>query len=223
MKFSTVLNSVVQLIGGDSAEIDAATFRFVRDSATHRLRLWWSAAQWPETVRIETGSFVNGIFDFPMSPDIDAIEAFTKDPRKDVAALEIDFSQDEENIYCTRDFDDVFLRVKQPCPVFSGEPATSSEVQAAGVDFYYDGDFWNGGVSSASSIASVVGNKIEMPNRAADYLVRAIYADYLRSNNQHEEAASEEQSAEGVLNIELERFFSRKGQTPPTRVDTYGN
>jgi hypothetical protein len=223
MKFSTLLNSVVQLIGGDSAEIDAATFRFVRDAATHRLRIWWIAAQWAETVRTIDGSVLNNIFSPPILGDFDVMEAFSKDPRKDVSALELDFSQDQEHIYFTRDYDDVFLRVKQPCPVFSGEPTTADVIQASGVDFYYDGNFWLGGVATAGAIAMVNGNKVEVPNRAMDYLVRAIYADFLRSNNQHEQAASEEQSAEGVLNIELERFYSRKGQTPPTRVETYGN
>ena len=59
---------------------------------------------------------------------------------------------------------------------------------------------------------------MSVPDRAINYLIRSVYADYLRSNNQHEAAAAEESSAEGVLTIELDRLYNRKGQTPALRI-----
>lgn len=224
MKFSTLLNNVVQLIGGDSAEIDSATFRFVRDTATHRLRVWWDAAPWPETIDIVEGYVGDNLFNPPVLGGEDVIEAFNHDPRKNPKAQELDFFHDVDGIHFTSNHAECFVRVKQACPEFTGEPAAASATQAGGVQFYYNGDFWNGiNGATASSIAQDEGNKVSLPNRAVNYLVRAIYADYLRSNNQHEESQAEEQSAEGVLNIELDRHYNRKGQTPKTRVKTYGN
>lgn len=223
MKFSTLLKNVVQLIGGDSAEIDSATFRFVRDTASHRLRIWWEAAPWPETTDITAGYVENNLFNPPVLGDEDVIEAFTRDPRKDIKAQEIDFYQDVDGIHFPKNYSECFIRVKLACPEFEGEPTAANTMQTGGVQFYYDGDFW-AGVSgmTAAQIAANQDNKVVLPARALNYLVRAIYSDYLRSNNQHNESQVEEQSAEGVINIELERLYNRKGQTPKTRVKTYG-
>lgn len=224
MKFETLLRNVVQLIGGDSSEIDASTFRFVRDMASHRLRIWWDAAPWPDTIDVIEGYVDGGIFSPPFLGGEDVIEAFDKDPRKSVKALEIDYHQDNDGIHFTQDYDECFLRIKLACPQFTGDAAAETEAHDGEGQFFYGGDFWNSvsGQTSAA-ISQDVSNKVTLTDRSANYMVRAIYADYLRSNNQHEEANAEETSAEGVLNIDLERHYSRKGQTPKTRVKTYGN
>lgn len=223
MKFETLLRNVVQLIGGDSSEIDSATFRFVRDTASHRIRIWWDAAPWPETIDITEGYVENNIFSPPFLGGQDVIEAFNLDPRVNAKALELDFHQDVDGIHFTKNHSQCFLRIKRACPEFTGDPAAENEMQTGGVQFYYNGDFWNGinGVG-AGAIAEDAANKVEFPSRSANYMVRAIYADYLRSNNQHQEANSEEESAEGVLGVDLERHYNRKGQTPKTRVKNYG-
>ena len=224
MKFETLLRNVVQLIGGDSSEIDAATFRFVRDTASHRLSIWWEAAPWPETVDITEGYVTDNLFSPPMLGGEDVIEAFNHDPRKNLKAQEIDYYQDVDGIHFTKDYSECFLRVKLACPEFTGSTAAQDDIQTGGVQFYYNGDFWNGvNGTSAADVASDESNKVTLPARAANYLTRAIYADYLRSNNQRDDAVSEETSAEGVINVELERHYNRKGQTPKTRVKTYGN
>lgn len=224
MKFATLLKNVVQLIGGDSAEIDSATFRFVRDTASHRIRVWWDAAPWPETVDIVAGAVENKMFAPPFVGEEDVIEAFNHDPRTDSRAKEIDFHQDVNGVHFKKNYDECYMRKKLVAPLFEGEPTAANTAQTSGVQFYYDGDFYNGSEGeTAASIATDEANKVKLPARAANYLARAIYADYLRSNNQHEEASAEEQSAEGVLTIDLDRHYNRKGQTPKTRVKTYGN
>jgi hypothetical protein len=205
MKFDTLLKTTFQLIGGDSDEIDAPIFRFIRDAANHRLRLWWDAAQWPEAVKFEEVNITNKTY-VPLD-DIDALEVYDLDPRHDRRAQEIEFIQDDDGVHFLREYETAWLKYKLECPQFFGDPST----EETGTARYYDGDFRNNG-----------NEIIPVPNRAFNYLSRAIYADYLRSNNQHEAAAAEESSAEGVLGIELDRFYSRKGQTPKLRIKTHG-
>ena len=202
MKFSHILKSIVQLIGGDSDEIDAPLFRFVRDAVNHRIRLWWDAAQWTSAIKTEYSENFSGNL-YPILDDREVIEVYDFDPRTNSRAKEIDFQQDEEGVHFISNQNGIWIRFKLPCPQFFGDPSSDKD----GGERYYDGDFRN----VANEIVSV-------PDRAINYLIRSVYADYLRSNNQHEAAAAEESSAEGVLTIELDRLYNRKGQTPALRI-----
>lgn len=206
MKFNSLLKSVVQLIGGDSDDIESSVFRFVRDMANHRIRIFWDAAPWPETIQFSEGAVDSRTYFPPAGAEV--ISLYDKDPRSNNHAKKIPFTEDYDisgrvAARITEDRDSVFARLRINAPQFEGDPVTSG-------DGYRDGSFWK---NSA---------EVDVPSRSVNYLVRAIYSDYLRSNNQPNEAAAEEASAEGVLTVELEKLYSRKGQTPRTKVLTYG-
>lgn len=223
MKFSSLLSSVVQLIGGDSSDVDVATFRFIRDMASHRLRLWWDAAQWPETVETRQESVNGKVFTLTFGGS-DVLEVFDKDQRTDRSAKEVRYYQDTDGVHFLNDQETVFMKVKLAAPSFTGNAAAANTASETGVQYYYSGDFYNGVTGyQVKDLPQIEGTIQELPKRAANYLVRSVYADYLRSNNQPDAAAAEEANAEGIMNIELERFFSRKGQMPKLRVVRHGD
>lgn len=207
MNFGSLLKTVAQLIGSDSDEIDANLFRFVRDMTNHRLRLFWDAAQWPESIKYSE-TLVSGKTYLPPS-GAEVIEVYDKDPRLDHAAKEIDYLEDYDEasqsvaISFLKEMGTVFVKMRVACPFLEGDAVTEG-------DGYRNGNFYR------------FNSEVSIPSRAVNYLIRGVYADYLRSNNQPEQAAAEELSAEGVMNIELERLYSRKGQIPKTKVVTYG-
>jgi len=51
-----------------------------------------------------------------------------------------------------------------------------------------------------------------MPKIFENYLIRGIYADYLRANGQPDVAATEDRNSEGMLVMECDKVYRQQGQ-----------
>jgi len=60
-----------------------------------------------------------------------------------------------------------------------------------------------------------------VPKIFENYLVRGVYADYLRSNGQTDIALGEDQNAESLLILESDKLYRQQGQVRTANVVTY--
>ena len=94
-----------------------------------------------------------------------------------------------------------FLQYRISCPILNGEDWAIGDGYDVGNQVYYADDFWNAVSYSLGSSPSSTGNnsfwqKVAIPELFRAFLVRAILADYLRSESQFDQAAAAEVDAQ---------------------------
>ena len=60
-----------------------------------------------------------------------------------------------------------------------------------------------------------------IPKIFENYLIRGIYADYLRAKGQSDVAAAEDRNAEGIITLEADKVYRQQGQVRRANVFTY--
>jgi hypothetical protein len=228
--FKVVLKQVAALAGIDQDAIPNSFFIQVRDFADLRVSHAWDRAEWPEAIRyssptVSTSGNINK-FPYPTGADV-ILNVFSDDPRtsttiKSYSYTLTDTGSAREVILPEADTS-VTVEYKESPPAFIGDVhLTVNKTYAASEQAYQNGNFYTANAGSTSG-AFVEGEWtiVKVPKFLQGYLVRSCYSDYMRSNGQTQEAAIEDNIAEGVLFREVEKLTRQQGQTRRVEMGVY--
>jgi hypothetical protein len=246
LKFSSVIYGVSQLAGLDRDNLPNHFFKQVRDLANHRLGIAWETEYWPDLLRISelavtTTGDVSTIT-YPTDAG-EILEVHNKNPRKttlnsSVGFLLYDDGTDSDtnsgktiNVFATTS--PLYVEYRIARPTLTGDSGYSaSTVYEDDTQIYYPttGHFYTRKNQSGTPPGTETGvaptvttdwDKALVPKIFENYLIRGVYADYLRSSGQTDAASREDQNAEGFLVLESDKLYRQQGQVRTTKVVTY--
>lgn len=241
LKFSDVVYGVAQLAGLDRDNLPTHFFKQVRDLTNPRLALAWETEHWPDTIRIDeltvtTSSDVSTIA-YPSTAG-EILEVYSKNPRKTTLHSSVGFllyddgtdsdTNSGKTITVHTTTSPLFVEYRISKPQLTGDTYSTSTQYANGAQVYYSttGHFYtrknqSGSESNVSPDTTADWDKILIPKIFENYLIRGIYADYLRANGQPDVAAAEDRNAEGIITLEADKVYRQQGQVRRANVFTY--
>ena len=238
LKFSSVVYGVSQLAGLDRDNLPGHFFKQVRDLANHRLGIAWETEYWPQLIKIDSTAVTTTNSISSMAYPATAGEILTvydKDPSKTTALSSVSYILRDDNsdssnnsgrtinVFTTTS--PLFVEYRIVRPELKGD-ITTAQLEI-GDQLYYSGHFWeaktvrSAGDHQPDSTDTTNWKKILVPKIFENYLIRGVYADYLRSSGQTNLAVNEDQNAESFLTIESDKLYRQQGQTRTANVVTY--
>ena len=228
--FKVVLKQVAALAGIDQDAIPNSFFIQVRDFADRRVSHAWDRAEWPEAIRydsptVSTSGNINK-FTYPTGADV-ILNVFSDDPRTSTTIKTYSYTLTDtgtaREVILPEADTSVTVEYKEAPPAFTGDVhLTVNKTYADGEQAYQNGNFYTAKADDTSG-AFVEGEWtiVKVPRFLQGYLVRSCYSDYMRSNGQTQEAALEDNVAEGVLFREVEKLTRQQGQTRRVEMGVY--
>ena len=234
----------------DRSTIQDSTFRMIRDFATQRISDIWEQEPWPDLVRVEEMTVTTGT-DSVAYIDIteangDILNVYQFNPRVTARAVNVswylDDSGDSSRIILMSSTNPVWVEYRLPPPMFFGEAYDPSLNYNVGSQIYFDTGMLSGSyqpsktsggagnfykcIASGNSGENPVNTAarweiVEIPYFTTDFLVRAIFSDYLRSESQFDSAARADEEAEQSKMMQVDRVLRSEGQIKTMRVFTY--
>ena len=200
LSFTNVVSGVAQLAGLDRDALPNHFFKAVRDLADHRLSMAWNSEYWPELIRI-TSATVSKTNDaapyFYNLPDTvgEGLDVYNKNPESttQTAPIAWKYSHDGSNRRIVlRDSDTpVYVEYRLSNPSLTQDSP--------------------GAIDTANNI----------PKIFQAYLIRGVFADYLKANGQVEQAMIEDANAESLLQLEADKVYRQAGQIRSVNMFTY--
>ena len=238
LKFSNVVYGVAQLAGLDRDNLHTHFFKQVRDLANPRMALAWETEYWPDLLRISelTVTTTDSVSTIAYPTDAgEILEVYDKNPRKTTLRSGIDFilyddgtdsdTNSGKTVTVFTTTSPLYVEYRIIRPELKGD-ITTAQLEI-GDQLYYSGHFWeaktvrSAGDHQPDSTDTTNWKKILVPKIFESYLVRGIYADYLRANGQPDIAAAEDQNAEGIITLEADKIYRQQGQVRRTSVLGY--
>ena len=244
LKFSNVVYGVAQLAGLDRDNLPGHFFKQVRDLANPRMSFAWETEYWPELLRcpdagltVTTADSISSIA-YPTDAG-EILEVYNKHPRKTTLHSSVDFvlyddgTDSDTNsgktitVFTTTSPLYVEYRIARPeLKGDSGYSATTDYVDGTQIYYPTTGHFYTRKANTANEVgvAPTVTDdwdKALIPKIFESYLIRGIYADYLRANGQAEIAATEDRNAEGTIVMEADKVYRQQGQVRRLNVLGY--
>lgn len=247
--FTDILYRSVTLFGLDRTSIADKLFRMVRDFASQRLSAIWELDRWPDIVRISeeatttTLSVVHVVID---STKGDILNVYQKDPRVTGAAVPVRYylyeTGTESRIVLMDNLSTVWVEYRLPKPVLFGDAYNAASVYTSGSQIFYNTGSTNGSYQPTATALSAgnfyTANQtttagdtptsaaakwdiVSIPYFCGEFLVRGIFADYLRTGNLPQSAQAAEADAELAKMQAMDRVFRGEGQVRRMEVFTY--
>lgn len=248
--FSEILYRAVTLCGMDRTVIQDSTFRMVRDFSNQRIADVWEQEAWPDICRISQQSVLTDVdniryVNIPAGFG-DILNVYRYNPRVTARATNVRWYLDNDGtndrVIVMDSVDPVFIEYRLPVINLFGEPFSGTANYSVGAQVYFDTGT-NSGSYLPSSTSASTGNfytclaatsqgespntaaakwsKVEIPYFTADWLVRGVFSDYLRSESQFDSAALAEQEAEAAKMMQVDRVLRSEGQVRRMQVFTY--
>ncbi len=240
LKFSSVVYGVSQLAGLDRDNLPGHFFKQVRDLASHRLGIAWETEYWPQLIKIDSTAVTttDGVSSmaYPATAG-EILTVYDKDPAKTTALSSVSYILRDDNsdssnnsgrtinVFSTAS--PLFVEYRIARPELKGDVVDAEVGLAVGDQVYYEGHFWKAktirpaGNHQPDSTDTTNWEKVLVPKIFENYLVRGVYADYLRSNGQTDIALGEDQNAESLLILESDKLYRQQGQVRTANVVTY--
>ena len=240
--FSRILFESIQLCGLDRDEISNATFAQIRDLASMRLRFAWEYDTFPQVIRYSEETILTDANDAPyflLPSDCGEIfNVWEKNPITTTRNAQITFlltsTNSDDRAYLTVAKEGtVWVEYRTKAPELHGVVWDSTTQFVAGSQTYFDagaisgtfkpvkgkpysGNFYKALINNENHKPSEQPNDwaiIKIPHVFATYVTRGVYADYLRSEGQVENAKVAEQEAHAFLDEEIDKIARQQGQT----------
>ena len=238
LKFSNVVYGVAQLAGLDRDNLPTHFFKQVRDLANPRIALAWETEYWPDLLRISelTVTTTDSVSTIAYPTDAgEILEVCSKNPRKTTIRAGVGFilyddgtdsdTNSGKTITVFTTTSPLYVEYRIVRPELKGD-ITTAQLEI-GDQLYYSGHFWeaktvrSAGDHQPDSTDTTNWKKILVPKIFESYLVRGIYADYLRANGQSDIAVAEDQNAEAVITLEADKIYRQQGQVRRANVLVY--
>jgi len=238
VKYSQLLNQVLNLSGIDSTTLATIEWRLFRDLASRRVKFAWQAAKWPDVCVTEertvtqSGGVEGNYVALNQDGQTEMSEVFAvwnKSPKSNQDNQDLTWYLSENGVQIAESNATVFVLFRKLPPTWTGERYSSSSSYVAG-DQVYDtsaGNFYTANQSVASgsdnspTAQPTYWDLVSVPDIFTDYLIRGTYADYLRHNGELDRARVAESDARGALDHELLKLHTQQGQTTRLQVASY--
>lgn len=249
--FSNILLDAINLCGYDSGNVSDSNFRTIRQFCNQRLRMAWEAYPWHSLTVISeapvTKDSVTNIASLPVPVDSgEIVGVYRQNPLATTQATYTSYAlttiAGEDRIVVQVPHSATYFieyRVKRPeiqgalyksmayaagsCVYFDAGSNTGTYIPIEGFPHY--GNFYRAKVAVTSANTPTDASKwekIEIPYMFASYISRGVYADFLRSEQQYDDAAKAEADAAGVLEMEYDKELRQQGQIRRINfIDTY--
>ena len=242
LKFSSVIYGVSQLAGLDRDNLPNHFFKQVRDLANHRLGIAWETEYWPDLLRISelAVTTTGGVSTIAYPADAgEILEVYSKNPRKTTLHSSVGFvlyddgtdsdTNSGKTITVFSTTSPLYVEYRIARPMLTGDSGYSASTEYEdGTQIYYPttGHFYtrknqSGSEAGVAPTVTADWDKALVPKIFENYLIRGIYADYLRSSGQTDTTSREDQNAEGFLVLESDKLYRQQGQVRTTKVVTY--
>jgi len=148
----------------------------------------------------------------------------SKDPRNMSAGKEYSFQLTALGANAVKDVNEVWVKGRKHRPQLTGD-TYSAKAYASGSQVYHSGNFYESNATTANSESpSTAASKwdiVQLPYIFQGYLIRGVYADYLRATGNNELASAADADAEAVLTVEADKLLRQQGQVKRLNVFTY--
>ncbi len=145
---------------------------------------------------------------------------YQKDPRATTNAIPVGYSLYDtgtvQQIVLSDNNTPVYVEYKINRPNLTGDTYSASTDYAEDNQVYYSttGQFYNMTTDATAGTVPTDTSKwtvVSIPKTFENYLIRGIYADYLRANGQLEIAALEDRTAEAFITVEADKVYRQQG------------
>lgn len=224
LTFSSVLYGVAQLAGLDRDNLPTHFFKQARDLASQRLSVAWDTERWPDLVRVESATVTTAssisTAPYPTTAGM-ILQVYQKDPRATTNAIPVGYSLYDtgtaQQIVLQDNDTPVYVEHKIVRPNLTGDTYDASTDYAEDDQVYYSttGQFYDMTTDAAAGTVPTDTSKwtvVSIPKIFENYLIRGIYADYLRANGQLEIAGLEDRTAEAFITVEADKVYRQQGQ-----------
>ena len=238
--FSRILTDSIQLCGLDSDEVTVDTFVQIRDLASNRLKIAWEHDRWPDLTRyVERTVQTSNDVHYVTKPD-DAGEVFNvwdRNPNVTTRAMNIDFrivhtDTEERLVFKTSAITSVWVEYRIEPISLTGTLWNTSTTYYVGSQTAFDSGSNSGTLTQMEgrpfnlkfykcitqntntnpSTNTTNWVEVKIPYIFGQYVSRAVFADYLRSESQFESATQAEQEARYFLDLEIDKIARQQGQ-----------
>jgi hypothetical protein len=232
LNFSAILNGVATLSGLDPANLSTSEFARIRELADGRLGLCWEGEYWPETIRVAS-AVVTSTDDIEVAPfPSDAgevLNVLNKNPRVTTTAVLLGWTIYDDGtdryIQLRDDASPVYVEYRIVRPNLTGSTYSSTSTYSVSDQVYFNGNFYDANASVAvnesPTVASSKWDLVKIPKIFQNYLIRGVFADYLRATGDNELAQAADQNAEAILMMEGDKLYRQQGQVRRLDVQTY--
>ena len=245
LKFSNVVYGVAQLAGLDRDNLPSHFFKQVRDLANPRMALALETEYWPDLLRISelTVTTTDSVSTIAYPTDAgEILEVCSKNPRKTTIRVGVGFilyddgtdsdTNSGKTITVFTTTSPLYVEYRIVRPELSGDTYVSTTAYPDTAQIYYSttGHFYIRKNNTGGTETDIVPGadypdsnwtKVLIPKIFESYLIRGIYADYLRANGQPDIAAVEDRNAEGVILLEADKIYRQQGQVRRANVLVY--
>jgi len=235
LNFSDVLKGWAQLSALDPSNISTFEFSFSRDAANNRLALCWESEYWPELVRYATSAITTsgGVNRVTLDSTVGTVlNATADDERAGTRVRSVPWrlaSDDTSSYIIVRDnTDPIFYRYRKARPHLRGSVFDSTASYVSGNQVYFTttaglGNFYDANTTTTGSPSAQPSewDVVEIPYIFQHYLVRGMYADWLRFKQRYEAAVLEDRAAESVMKLEADKLYRQSGQVERLNMVTY--
>lgn len=225
--FSTILFEALQFSGNDRSVITPRGFSQFRDFINARLRFAWEAFDWPDVVRLQelTVSVNDGDTTAALPANAGhVLGVYLSNPLKSTRAVSIPYRLFDYGNGVVLNFptdpDAAWAEYRLRPPSLTGDLYSNTVFYVIGSQVYFDsgsgtgtfqpmpgrpynGNFYNCIVATNAGETPLTHpakwQKVEIPYAFSNYLARAAYSDWLRSEMQPDVAQIAEQEAESLL------------------------
>jgi hypothetical protein len=239
--FSTILLDAINLCGYDTNNISDSNFRTIRQFANQRLRMAWEAYPWFSLTKMSeqalTKNLTTGITTMDIPSDCgEIVGVYRQNPLATTQSIYVSYALTtiddvDKIVVMSTESTTLFVEYRIKRPEIQGAKWTDRDY-AVGSYVYFDagsntgtyvpqegfpnyGNFYVAKLASSSATYptnSTVWTKIEIPYIFASYISRGIYSDFLRSEQQYDDAAKAESDASGILEMEFDKELRQQGQ-----------
>lgn len=238
--FSTVLLDAINLCGYDVSNISDQNFRTIRQFCNQRLRMAWEAYPWHSLTvysELSLSKDANNVTSMNFPADAgEIVGVYSQNPLATTQAVYKPYalttiSGVEKIVVQTTDVTSYWVEYRIKRPEIQGE-LYKTMAYKTGAYVYFDtgsdsgtympiegkphyGNFFKAKLDAGSAISpnnSTYWEKVEIPYIFGSYLSRGVYADFLRSEQQYEDAQKAEADASGMLEMEFDKELRQQGQ-----------
>jgi hypothetical protein len=232
LTFSTVLNGVAQLSGLDRDNLATTEFQRIRDLADGRLAMCWEGEYWPDTIRVVSATVTDsdGVETAPFPSNAgEILNVSSKNPRKTTVNTQLAWTIYDDGtdryVQLRDSTTPVWLEYRIVRPSLTGSTHSISATYSSGDQVYFSGNFYDANTDVEAGQTPVTHTSkwdlVKLPLIFQPYLIRGVYADYLRATGNNELAVAADQNAESLLMVETDKLYRQQGQVRRLDVQTY--
>jgi hypothetical protein len=229
--YSRFLDRICGVLGIPRSNLQTDEAELLNSHFNRAVKQIWEAAPWPGICVTEARTpDANFLIDYEQTDETEigtVFAVYDKDPYGTEAFEALPFALTADGIQlvnCDSD-DDVYVYYRQRCPDYDGDDYSASTTYAVDDQVYYasTGDYYKCILASLANAptSTTYWERLTIPYDFMDFIVQAVYAEWLKSEGQQEKSTLQARYAEGALIEEVDRLERQQGTMLPLNIRTH--